>query len=298
MINSMTGFGKGEKGDDQLNILWEVKSVNNRFKDFRFRIPHSLNQYEIDFRKLVEAKFSRGSFELSCRIEKLQKHHSGFDLDFEKIIAFLKESESQLGKENLTKVNPTSLIRSEFKKEEGDIDQKSFSLLAKDALAIALDALHGARLEEGEKLNKVFSQHLSKTVVMVEAIAKKLENSREIISKRLKDKLKELFPEGVDEKIEDDRFHKEVLYYLEKLDLEEEISRFRIHAQKLEDIFSKKLKEKKNKSVGREIEFTLQEMNREVNTIGSKSVMEEVSTLVVGLKVELEKMREQALNIE
>ena len=285
-VQSMTGFGKGESADSDYCVMVEIKSVNHRFKDVRFKMPNIFSSVELQLRRKLTQKFRRGSFDVFVTVKRTEAIRRFDDLDPQKISAFVGKIKSLLPEVDI-RVNPVDFLRSEFYLEQ-ETNERLLGLL-EDAFAGALTEIESSRKVEGAKLVEVIANHLECYRAHYSQIMVQAEQFKQHVEDKLKKRLHEYSAEI---KLEESRFWQEVVYYLEKLDVTEELNRISSHLQKLSLLLSDK------EEVGRQFEFLLQELNRETNTIGSKSSMEEISNLVVLMKVELEKLREQALNIE
>lgn len=289
-IQSMTGFGRGEAGNDDWSITAEIKSVNHRFKDIRFKMPSMFSTIELDFRNTIGKHFKRGSFDISVSYKRAEKNSKFADIDAEKVTAFLTSMKSIIDASGVeSTVRPTDFLRSEFYAERDDSKNEITLELAKEAFEIAITNLSESREEEGSKMVQVIEKHQETYQEHYLEISK----CADTFQKNVEDKLKKRFSEfqsdlGVDEP----RFLQEVVYYLEKLDVHEEINRIQAHLEKLCKLINSK------GEIGRQMDFLIQELNRETNTIGSKSSLNDISDAVVQMKVQLEKIREQGLNIE
>jgi len=286
----MTGFGKGESKGENFTITTEIKTVNNRFKDFKFRMSSLFNSLEIPLRSLLEGEFKRGSFDISVSYKKIDKTQVEFQVDPSKVDAYLKLMKPVFDKNGVTfNISPTDFLRSDFYREEDDQKDKELEPLVMASFDEAIKALMESRSIEGNKLVNKLLEHLA---IYEDCLGKveKLKGEypdmmREKLTLKLSEKLKDL-------KIDESRFLQEVVYYLEKLEVDEEINRAKIHLEKLRSILNS------HGEIGRQIDFLLQELGRETNTLGSKSAHPEISSNVVEMKVQLEKIREQALNLE
>jgi uncharacterized protein (TIGR00255 family) len=289
-VYSMTGFGKGEAAGTNFTLTTEIKTVNNRFKDYKFRMSSSFNSLEIELRSKLETNFRRGSFDVSVVYKRNDKGPSDFQVDTEKVDAYLKFMKSVLDQNQVTlKVSPTDFLRSDFYRNEDDQKDKEIEPLALESFDAAINALKLSREAEGKKLVSKLLEHLQVYESCLENVDKMKSQYPELMKDKLTSKLNEKLK---DIKIDESRFMQEVIYYLEKLEIEEEISRAKIHLSKLKAVLNS------NGEIGRQIDFLLQELGRETNTIGSKSAHPEISSNVVEMKVQLEKIREQALNLE
>ena len=288
-IQSMTGFGKGESKSKDWTITSEVKSVNHRFKDTRFKMSSLFSPIELDLRNKVGEVFKRGSFEISLNYKKAEGKTKFDDIDTGKVSAFL-DIFTSISKEKgieLT-ISPSEFLRQDFYKDLDDTSDETLEL-AKSAFSLALEDLKTSRLYEGEKMIKVIQSHRDQYVEHYSQIAALADQFQASVEERLKKKFSEFSSELG---IEEPRFLQEVVYYLEKMDVHEEINRIQSHLDKLDSILSG------GGEIGRQLDFLIQELNRETNTIGSKSSLKEISDNVVQMKLQLEKIREQGLNLE
>jgi uncharacterized protein (TIGR00255 family) len=289
-VYSMTGFGKGEASGASYTITTEIKTVNNRFKDFKFRMSSLFNFLELDLRSKLEQDFRRGSFDISVVYKKSDKLAADFQVDVNKVEAYLKLMKPLFERQQITpSVGPADFLRSDFYKDEDEQKEKELGPLVIESFEAAIRELKLSRQQEGMKLVGKLLEHLEayeKCLMEIEKMKSQYpEMMKEKLTARLNEKLKDI-------QIDESRFLQEVIYYLEKLEIDEEINRARIHLTKLRSVL------KSSGEIGRQIDFLLQELGRETNTIGSKSAVPEISSHVVEMKVQLEKIREQALNLE
>lgn len=288
-VYSMTGFGKGEAAGPNYTITTEIKTVNNRFKDFKFRMSSLFNSVELDLRSKLESEFRRGSFDVSVSYKKNEKAAAEFQVDPKKVQAYLELMKPLFEGKVAHQVSPTEFLRSEFYREEDEGKEKELEPLALQSFEAAIKALKTSRSQEGEKLVHKLLEHL----VIYEKCLGEVERLKGLYPEMMKDKLTSKLNEKLkDFKVDESRFLQEVVYYLEKLEIDEEINRAKIHLVKLKSVL------KSTGEIGRQIDFLLQELGRETNTMGSKSAHPEISSNVVEMKVQLEKIREQALNLE
>lgn len=289
-VYSMTGFGKGEASGANYTITTEIKTVNNRFKDFKFRMSSLFNSLELDLRSKLEAEFRRGSFDISVSYKKNEKAVTEFQVDTKKVEAYLSLMKPVFDNAKISfHVSPTEFLRSDFYKDDDEAKENELEPLVLQSFSNAIKALKTSREHEGHKLVDKLLEHLGvyeKCLGEVEKMkAQYPEMMKEKLTSKLNEKLKDI-------KIDESRFLQEVVYYLEKLEIDEEINRAKIHLGKLRSVL------KSTGEIGRQIDFLLQELGRETNTMGSKSAVPEISSNVVEMKVQLEKIREQALNLE
>ncbi len=289
-VYSMTGFGKGESIGTNFTVNTEIKTVNNRFKDFKFRMSSLFNSLELELRSMLEGEFRRGSFDISISYKRNEKTSTEFQIDPAKVSAYLKLMSPIFSEAKVTlEVNATDFLRADFYREEDEAKENELSPLVLKSFALAIKSLKESRGHEGEKLVEKLLEHLSIYEERLHKVEKLKSLYPEIIREKLSGKLNEKLK---DIKVDESRFLQEVVYYLEKLEIDEEINRAHIHLVKLRAVLFS------TGEIGRQIDFLLQELGRETNTMGSKSAHPEISSHVVEMKVQLEKIREQALNLE
>lgn len=288
-IHSMTGFGKAEIEGQNYSLSVEIKTVNNRFKETRFKMSSLFNAFEIPLKKKIEQFCKRGTFDIYVSYKKSANQNKLDDLDISKIKLFLQDMQN-LAKDTgvALNFNATEFLKSDFYQDDDSKAQELQELLLK-AFNKAIEDLLKSRADEGAKLLEKLREHKN----TYESHYKKVSLLKNSYQDQVKEKLLKKFDSEANHfKMDDNRFHQEVIYYLEKLDIDEEVNRIDIHLNKLEKLINS------TDEIGRQIDFLVQELNRETNTIGSKSASVEISEHVVQMKVQLEKIREQALNIE
>lgn len=287
---SMTGFAHAVAESKNFIVSVETKSVNNRFKDVRFKMPSSLSSLEIELKKELNELFSRGTFDIYINVKRAENKNRFDDLDTNKMVQFVEKVLPVLKNSGVTpQINIVDFLRSEFYVEQDDKNQSELVELTLQAFRHSLVELKKSRMAEGEKLIIVLMKHLEtyKTNFFI------IETNAELFKKNIEEKLKK----RVDDykniiEVDQNRLLQEIVFYLEKIDIHEEINRIHAHLEKFHNLL------KSTSEVGRQIDFIIQELNRETNTMGSKSTMKDISDAVVQMKVQLEKMREQGLNIE
>lgn len=290
MINSMTGFGRGEGSSENYAVTVEVKSVNHRFKDTRFKMSSAFNSCELDMKKRLGEKFKRGSFDIFINYKRSESNSKVSDIDPKKVNDFLSTLKKMTeGQGVQLTAEATGFLRNEFYADQDLSKDENLINATWQAFDAALISLETSRSQEGEKLLKVLQDHRKQYEEHFQFINSKADSFQASTEEKLKKRFAEL---SSDLQIDEPRFMQEVIYYLEKLDVHEEINRIQAHLEKLDSIMSE------GGEVGRQIDFLMQELNRETNTIGSKSNLKDISDSVVQMKVQLEKIREQGLNLE
>ena len=281
----MTGFGRGFSGQGKNRIDIEIRAVNSRYLEIKLRGFPLEPQIEQELRKIIEKDVQRGSIYVRIELNSNQDSPSiSFNRErYESLQGILKNIYVSYGQRlNLSDVITTNDL---LKIEEGkSIDQA----LVLEAANNAIEQLNEMREREGEIIyadikNRI--EFLEKTLVQSEKITEKLKIEKQL---DLKNKISELLH---DEKLDESRLIQEVAYYSERSDVTEELVRCRSHIKQVENFINM------NEPVGKRLNFLLQEINREVNTIGSKSPQTDVTMLVVEMKSELEKLREQLQNL-
>lgn len=287
---SMTGFGQSVSQSDNFIVSVEMKSVNNRFKDIRFKMPSTMNSHEIELKKEMTDMFSRGSFDVYVNVKRAENKNRFDDLDAKKVSQFVQKVKSLVKDEGITPtLSMTDLLRFEFMVEQDEGNQQELTDLLFSSFRGALKELKESREVEGGKLIKVLEKHLDNYKTHFKVIEQNAEHFKANVEEKLKKRVDE-YKALVN--VDQGRLLQEVIFYLEKIDIHEEINRIHSHLEKFQNLL------KSSNDVGRQIDFLIQEFGRETNTVGSKSTMKEISDAVVQMKLQLEKMREQGLNIE
>ncbi|MEW5875094.1 MAG: YicC/YloC family endoribonuclease [Candidatus Zixiibacteriota bacterium] len=291
MISSMTGFGRGEIERSGYKAVFEVTSLNSRFLEISFRSPRWMTAYEPAWRTLVSERLSRGKISAQLTWEKtsvdssLRINDSLVDWYVEtlKRVATRHELQSTLSIGDILAL-PDLWVTSATGDESSEIEG-----IAQEALVLALDRLQELRAAEGAKLTATFRdqmQRIRDTGAKARGLAAgQVDQYRAKLIKRIE----ELFGAG---NYDMQRLAQEVAYVADRTDVTEECDRLDIHCRHFTDALNAK------EPVGRRLNFLLQEMNREINTLGSKSQDLGISALVVDMKEELEKIREQVQNVE
>lgn len=292
MIKSMTGYGRGEWSEEAKRVEVEIKSFNHRYCDVQVHLPRRLNCFEGQVRQLVKQRVSRGRIEVSVQIDdaSLVEQRLEVDLDLAKDyllgLRALQEKLNLPGEINLeTFVN----FREIFTRREVEPNlEKEWSIL-QAAVEGALISLDKMRQEEGVLLAQDFHQRLQTIAELVRHIEERAPLALKAYQQRLRQRVQEFCP---GEQIDEARLAQEVAYLAERSDISEELVRMRSHLHQFREMLGR------SEPMGRKLEFILQEINREANTIAAKASDAETAQLIVEIKSELEKMREQVQNVE
>lgn len=288
MLKSMTGFGKATKEFEKRTVNVEIRSLNSKGMDLSLRLSNSYREHELDLRSEITRLLERGKVDLSIYVES-------------KTIETPVEINSDLAKEYQRKIKQLATELNEpandvlhqilkmpdvLKSERREPDENEWKEI-KTVITEAVESLNKFRAQEGKSIEKDFTDHLGVIQKCLDKIIE-LDKSRIAgIKERIKGNLHEVI--GAD-KIDNNRFEQELIYYIEKLDINEEKVRLKTHL----DYFLTTMKEP---SGGRKLNFIAQEIGREINTIGSKANHAEMQKLVVLMKDELEKIKEQTSNV-
>ena len=293
MAISMTGFGRGEYKDDNYQFLVECKTINHKYADINIRLPRKLSFLEDKARILVKDYIKRGRVDLYIKLDLLGSEDVNLKFDEElatQYASILKQIKDKFDLVDDISVMNIAKFPDVIKTEEKEDDEDKLWSMLKVALENALLKLKEMRSEEGKKLAEDIQNRCDLLKNYIEDIEKYSYNVVIDYKEKLKNRISDMLedPSIIDES----RLAQEVAIYADKSSITEEIVRFKSHIEQLKNTVVK------NESIGRKIDFLIQEMNRETNTIGSKSSDLNITNLVVEVKSELEKIREQIQNIE
>lgn len=285
MIVSMTGYGKSVLQLPTKKITVEVKSLNSKQLDLFTRIPSFYKSKEIAMRKYIADKAVRGKVEASIYVEM-----TGEETDHTVNAAVVKQYMGQLaeivpGKDPVEYLQLAMRMPDTMKTEREELDESEWNEVMK-ALEEAVAHLHEFRADEGA----VLAEDFRKRIETIRSLKSQTESFEEVRVETVKARIYKALSE-LKEKVDENRFEQEMIYYLEKYDITEEKIRLDSHL----NYFLTELES--NKSNGKKLGFIAQEMGREINTMGSKSNHAEMQKLVVKMKDELEKIKEQVLNV-
>jgi uncharacterized protein (TIGR00255 family) len=287
---SMTGYGRGEASNGEISVLVEMKSVNNRFCDVNARLPRDYMALEPRLQKMVKARIPRGRVDVFLRRQTMESGPSlGADAVLaRKVSAIMQEVATAIGHEGGIPIEVILNHPGVLSQKENDIDAIGEWEMVSTALEAALDDLIQMRKTEGEVLQQDLRGNLDELQrgwAEVSAVA-------DGISERLRQRLEERLGRLLGDKVDPGRLAQEAAILADKADIAEELARIRSHCKQFSDALTL------DEPIGRKLDFLLQELNREVNTIGSKAAEHPVSSRVVEMKSTLERMREQAANVE
>ncbi len=291
MIQSMTGYGKANGSSENFTFEAEVKSVNNRFLDIYVRIPKDLYSYEIEFRNIIKNNISRGKVSLSINItqDAMESNLSEIDSDnLSKIISGLNKIKKEANIEEDVKLSHLLSFSNLFSENNSELKEADIEAV-KVVLNQAIIKMKEMRATEGQALKIDLLERLINIEINAKNINSLAKNSVKEYFLKLKERAAELL-NGVSEG--DERLSLELALLSEKYDITEEIVRLDSHIDQFRNTLEK------DDDAGKKLNFIVQEMNREANTMGNKSVSLEITNNTIAIKEELEKIREQIQNIE
>ena len=293
-MKSMTGFGSGTATKDGITCTVEIKTVNARFLDLFIRSPKQINPFESIIRGLVQDRITRGKVEVSVSIQDAGERPKTFTINsvLRKQIQELLVREEFYDDPKKVPLQAVNSISNEWiQQQDTPIAEDVLSEIVQESTNQALDALITMRTIEGKHIE----QDLLSRITTLENIIKSIDENKagavDAYREHIKGKIQEYLV-SLEASISEDRFLQEIALLADKTDITEEIVRFTSHVVQLKNTLVDE------NSIGRKVDFILQEMNREVNTIGSKAMDSSITEFVVQLKCELEKIREQVQNVE
>ncbi len=288
----MTGFGRVEKNNSAWQVVVEIKTVNHRFSDLNIKLPKNLSVFEPEIRKLINTSLSRGRVELYISLVSLETAAYSIGVDWGLAQSYVDTAQSLamrfglncgLTAQHLLELPDLLTV------EEAKLDYAALWEFIEPALRETLDQVNQMRLDEGQRLTADITMRLDKIRDAVDRIEQRSPLVTEEYAQRLSERMIQFLQEG---SIEQERIIAEAALFAEKSNITEEIIRLRSHITEAHKLLEE------SEPVGRKLDFIVQEMNREINTIGSKANDEKIASEVIFCKAEIEKVREQAQNLE
>ena len=293
-MKSMTGFGSGTATKDGITCTVEIKSVNARFLDLFIRSPKQINPFESIIRGLVQDRITRGKVEVSVSIQDAGERPKTFTINsvLRKQIQELLVQEEFYDDPKKVPLQAVNSISNEWiQQQDTPIAEDVLSEIVQESTNQALDALITMRTVEGKHIEQDLLSRITTLENIINSIDENKAGAVDAYREHIKGKIQEYLV-SLEASISEDRFLQEIALLADKTDITEEIVRFTSHVVQLKNTLVDE------NSIGRKVDFILQEMNREVNTIGSKAMDSSITEFVVKLKCELEKIREQVQNVE
>jgi uncharacterized protein (TIGR00255 family) len=288
MICSMTAFARLEDRGDWGVLVWEIRSLNHRYLEVNTRLPEDLRTLESGVRDRAGRVLSRGKVECSLRYQRASGATAELALNRDmaaRLIELSKEINEMSG--SAGSVSAMDLLVWPGVVQEPEPDLGPVSDAALKLFDQALNELVVTRRREGERMRVIIEQRCEAMEVLAAQVKTRLPDIRAAMRERLDTRLAE-----IDAKVEPGRLEQELVIQLQKMDVDEELDRLEAHLQEVRDVLSR------TEPVGRRLDFLMQELNREANTLGSKSSVVETTRAAVELKVLIEQVREQVQNIE
>jgi len=293
MIHSMTGFGRGQAAANGIAITAEAKSVNSRYLDISFRLPQELQQKELALKELIQDKIERGSINIRIRVDQANTGQPEIAINqklargYKELLNDLKEAagiEAEITMQDLLRFDEIFVSR-----QQDDEALATMWKLSKNAVEKALTQLVEMRANEGQQLENDLLKRVEHVDNQMQTVRELTQGRAEKSRKELTERIQKLVD---NEALDDGRLEMEVAILVDKMDITEEIVRVQSHIKYFKEALSG------DETVGRRLKFLSQEMNREINTIGSKANNSEISQHVVQAKESLEQIREQVQNVE
>ncbi|MCK5830336.1 MAG: YicC family protein [Methylococcales bacterium] len=288
MIKSMTAFSSSEVEIDELTLHCELRSVNHRYCDISLKLPERLRFTEADIRSLITSQLKRGKIECSLSYKKQSSYQQSISINEDAVKALLHAT-SQIEEHMHTQQSFSALEVLTFPgiQQEAETSKDALKPVLIGLVDKTLKQMISFREREGSQLTLLIEERCKKIQILVESANKRLPEVLDQMHSKLKNRISELVVEP-----DYDRLEQEIVYLTQKLDIAEELDRLKTHVLEVLTVLTK------DEAVGRRLDFLMQEMNREANTLGSKSADKQMTQISIDLKVLIEQMREQIQNIE
>lgn len=288
MIQSMTAYGRTEDSGDWGSASCEIRSVNHRYLEVSIRLPEELRMLEQTIRESISKRLKRGKVDCNIRFEQHESATGSLPINEELLNKLIETAEATNSKlETAATINPLEILRWPGVLDKDVPDAEAISKPLIKLVEQTLDTLVETRKREGEKIRLMILERCQSTKENVASVRKLLPSIIDNQREKLKQRAQELNAE-----LDNDRLEQELLILSQKMDVAEEMDRLDAHIDEVSRVLDQ------NGPVGRRLDFLMQEMNRESNTLGSKSIHLDTTNTSVDLKVLIEQMREQIQNIE
>jgi uncharacterized protein (TIGR00255 family) len=294
MIKSMTGFGKGEFADNKRHITAEIRSVNHRYSDINVKMPRRYSFAEDKIKRIVKETVSRGKMEVSIMVENITEDDINVKLNTmvaKQYVDNLKELKEAFSLEGDIDLRLLSSLPDVMRAIPDVEDEEDMAKAIEKALRQALLAFDNMRSAEGNQLTEDLILRGNKIRELLRQIEERAPLVSKVYADKMKDRISELL--GKEVSVPEDRILLEAAIFADKSNITEELVRLDSHMAQMEHIIHKS-----DKADGKKLDFLVQEMNREANTIGSKSNDMQITGIMLEIKSEIEKIREQIQNIE
>lgn len=288
MIKSMTGFARSETQREDVRLVWELRSVNHRYLDVQLKIPEGFRAIEQEFRKAISERVSRGKIDAALMLHWGAEHAPATRLNMPfavSLIGHLQNLSAAIDKP--AAISPVAVLRWPGVLEEAESDLESVFPLAKSGLEKAVEGLCASRSSEGATVQSLLEQRCVQVEQLVTEVQARLPEVLQQIRQKLGERVRSLQAQP-----DQDRLELELAIIAQKLDVSEELERLLGHVGEVRAALAQ------DAPVGRRLDFLMQELNREANTLASKSADGDTTRQAVDLKVVIEQMREQVQNVE
>ncbi len=288
MLRSMTAFARHEQADTSGTITWELRSVNHRYLEISLRLPEALRSLENLMRERITSKLSRGKLEGTLKLQNLSAGLSAININqavVERLLAVAKELEQKIGASSGLKL--IDVLRWPGVVAESELDLEGMQTALFSALDAALEELIATREREGQRTAELLGQRI---VAMREQV-RRVRARRPQVLEYWRDKLLTRISE-IPVEAEPGRLEQELVLIAHRLDVDEELDRLDTHLNEMQSVL------RRPEPVGRRLDFLMQELNREANTLSSKAADSETTQASLEMKVLIEQMREQVQNVE
>lgn len=291
MIKSMTGYGKGNISENLRNYQVEIKSVNHRYLDISVKMPRVLSYLEEDVKKVISSKVKRGKIDVFVTFENYSTEGKEIKINNEIAKMYINQLKQLAEEENiLANIEVTEISKyPDVLSVQNTQDDEQIKKELIEATTIATDKLVQMRQVEGSKMAEDLLKRIEKINQKIEKISELSTGLIEEYVVKLENRIKEILK---NQEIDESRLAQEVVIYADKCSIEEEVTRLKSHISQFKELINS------DDAVGKKLDFIIQEMNRETNTIGSKANNLEITNGVIDIKTEIENIREQVQNIE
>lgn len=293
MIRSMTAFGRGESARSDMQLVVEMRSLNNRYRDIIVKLPRSLQFLEEDIRNTLAGVVQRGRVEVAVQsIANGEERPGRLELNEPVVKAYLAVFDrlsEEFGMPRDIRMDRFCLLNDVIVRKPEELDETGIRTCASEAMEQAVAAFEAMRTREGVAIEADFNTRLDLLSQYAEQVAESAPQVAELYRRRLKEHIGKILGET---ELDEGRLAQEVALFAERADITEELVRLRSHLEQFKIYLGSV------EAVGRRLDFLLQEMHREINTLSAKASDSGISRLVVEMKSELEKIREQVQNVE
>lgn len=287
-INSMTAFARGEAADERGTVIVELRSVNHRYLDSHFKLPDDLRALEPQLREAFANRLSRGKIDCALKRQDTVASAAALELDDALLARVLEAAESIAARViRSADIDPLAILQYPGVVRAQATGSDDVEAAARQAFSAALDSLIATRATEGSHLGHTLEQRLDAVATETDRVRRHLPTLQKQLRQRLQQRL-----DALDVEVDSGRLEQELVYLAQKSDVEEELDRIDTHVEAVRQAIAA------GSPCGRRLDFLMQELNREANTLSSKSTDADLTASAVELKVLIEQMREQVQNIE